>query len=164
MQGEHRSALMIAALGLTQLPPSLSGASTLKTIRSISSDTAANVVTAALAEARKRDVNVCAVVLDEAGRFLAGRCMDGVTTAAFEVATAKAKHSANFRRPTKFQEDLLMTKNALPVLAVPGMLPLEGGLPIQHGGECVGAIGISGAASDVDGAIAAAAVASAAGL
>ena len=86
--------------------------------------------------------------------------MDGVTNSAFDVAYAKARHSANFRRPTRFQEDLLVNQNALQILAVPGMLPLEGGLPIQLGEDWIGAVGVAGAASDIDGQIAAAAISS----
>lgn len=136
------------------------GEDAVRLISSISSAAAASVLEAGLADARNRAVSVCIVVLDEAGRFIAGKCMDGVPNSAFDVAYAKARHSANFRRPTKFQEDLLIDQNALQVLAVPGMLPLEGGVPIQSGNEWIGAIGVAGAASEIDSQIAAAAVSS----
>jgi glc operon protein GlcG len=125
---------------------------------SISSATAAKIVDAALAEAARRNASVCVVALDEAGRFLAGRCMDNVNNAAFDVAIGKARHSADFRRASKFQEDLLVNGNALQILAVPGMLPLEGGLPITRNDRFLGAVGVSGAASEVDGLIAAAGI------
>jgi uncharacterized protein GlcG (DUF336 family) len=44
-------------------------------------------------------------------------------------------------------------------LAMPGMLPLEGGLPIIYKNEVIGAIGISGVKSDEDGIIARAGIA-----
>jgi len=120
---------------------------------------AANIVLAASAEAaRARKLNVCIVVLDEAARFVAGQCMDGTPNASFEVAMAKAKHSANFRRPSKLQEDLLMTKGALAILAIPGMMPLEGGLQLVAGDRTAGSVGVSGGPSDQDGEIAAAGV------
>lgn len=125
---------------------------------------AAVAVEAALEHARSRSLRVCAVVLDEAGRFVAGQCMDGVTNAAFEVAMAKARHSANFRRPTKFQQDLLVSGAAPQILAIPGMMPLEGGLQIIVGESTVGAIGVSGATSAEDGEIAAVGVQAVASL
>ncbi len=129
----------------------------MRAIPTISSAAASAAVDAGLAEAQRRSVKVCVVVLDEAGRFIAGRCMDDVTNSAFDVALAKARHSANFRRPTSFQEDLLVNRNVLQILSIPGMLPLEGGLPLEHEGRQIGAVGVSGAASEVDGIIAAAA-------
>jgi glc operon protein GlcG len=128
-------------------------------IESLSSHGATLAVDAALEFAENADVKVCVVVVDEAGRFIAGRCMDSVTNASFEVALGKARHSANFRRPSKFQEDLLMEKGVLAVLAVPGMLPLEGGVPIELGGVQIGAIGVSGGPSQIDGEVAKAGVA-----
>jgi uncharacterized protein GlcG (DUF336 family) len=39
-------------------------------------------------------------------------------------------------------------------LAMPGIMPLEGGIPLVYQGEVVGAIGISGAKSTDDGIVA----------
>ena len=44
------------------------------------------------------------------------------------------------------------------MLGVPGMLPLEGGVPVSLDGAIVGAIGVSGMASAEDGVVAAAAL------
>ena len=41
---------------------------------------------------------------------------------------------------------------------MPGMLPVEGGLPLLYGDEVVGAIGVSGVKSNEDGIIAQAGV------
>lgn len=101
-------------------------ANPVRSVLTLSSNGATAAVEGAIREAERRGLRICAVVLDEAGRFIAGRCMDGATNSASEVALAKARHSANFRRSTKHQEELLMSKNALPILAVPGMMPLEG--------------------------------------
>ncbi len=60
-----------------------------------------------------------------------------------------------FRRPTKFWEEAVASGRQ-GYLAMPGMLPIEGGLPIEISGEIVGAIGISGVRSDQDGQIASA--------
>ena len=125
---------------------------------SITLEGANAILGAAMARARELDKRVAIVVLDRFGRMVSAQCMDGCINAAFDVALAKARHSANFRRPTKFQEDLLTDKQILPILAIPGMMPLEGGLEIQFDGETVGGIGVSGATAAEDAEIAAAGI------
>lgn len=114
---------------------------------------ARRAIATSLAEATSRGVNVCVIVLDEAGRFVAGENMERASNASFDIAFAKARHAANFGRATKFQEKIL-SEGVLKVLAIPGIIPVEGGIPIEIDGEIVGAIGVSGAASTVDGEIA----------
>jgi uncharacterized protein GlcG (DUF336 family) len=43
-------------------------------------------------------------------------------------------------------------------MVLPGALPFEGGLPITHEGEVIGAIGVSGATAEQDGMVAKAGV------
>jgi glc operon protein GlcG len=45
------------------------------------------------------------------------------------------------------------------ILALPGMLPSEGGVPIVREGRIVGAVGVSGGTAQQDGVIAAAGIA-----
>jgi len=115
---------------------------------------AISLIGSAIARAMATDRRVAVVVLDRFGRMVACQCMDGCVNSAFEVALAKARHSANFRRPTKFQQDLLTIDGVFPILAIPGMLPLEGGLEIQHDGETIGGVGVAGASAAEDGSIA----------
>jgi uncharacterized protein GlcG (DUF336 family) len=62
-----------------------------------------------------------------------------------------------FKRPTKVFEDMVAGgRNA--ILSLPGVLPLEGGMPLIVKDQIIGAIGISGAKSNEDGIIAKAAV------
>jgi glc operon protein GlcG len=74
--------------------------------------------------------------------------MDGATPTTAEVATQKAKTSAITRRPSKFWEDRV--KDRLGFINFPGVLQIQGGLPIMYEGECVGAIGVSGVQSQED--------------
>jgi glc operon protein GlcG len=83
--------------------------------------------------------------------------MDGAGPLTAEVATAKARTAAVTRRPTKFWEDLIEDRPVM--MKFPDNLPIQGGLPIMHQGECVGAIGVSGVQSHQDEQIAAAGVA-----
>ena len=111
------------------------------------------IVAAAETEARKNNWNVSIAVADEAGRLIFFQRMDDTTNASVEVAIAKARHSANFRRDTNFHQDLLEKGNNV-VLALPNGMPIEGGLCLMSGGKVIGGIGVSGASSDQDGQIA----------
>jgi glc operon protein GlcG len=70
----------------------------------------------------------------------------------------KARTAALLHRPTKALEDgIAGGRTAL--LTIPGMVALEGGVPIRVDGTVVGAIGVSGMASAQDGEVAAAGLA-----
>lgn len=111
------------------------------------------VLAAAEAEALRQRLRVTIAVVDDAGRPLLLQRMDGTPPSSVEVALAKARHAVDYRRDTVFHQGLL-EKNALAVLALPGALPIEGGVMLRHGGDVVGAIGVSGAPSAKDGEIA----------
>ena len=70
-----------------------------------------------------------------------------------QFAQRKARHSAAFRSPSKNAADNL-AKGNLQVLAFPDGFPNQGGLPIRVDGQILGGIGVSGAPSEVDEAIA----------
>jgi glc operon protein GlcG len=100
------------------------------------------------AEAEKNKWNVTTAIVDDAGVLLHLDRMDGATPTTAEVATQKAKTSAITRRPSKFWEDRV--KDRLGFINFPGVLQIQGGLPIMYEGECVGAIGVSGVQSHED--------------
>ena len=58
-----------------------------------------------------------------------------------------------FRRSTKFWEETVASGRQ-GYLSLQEMLPIEGGIPLRHKGEIVGAIGVSGVKSSEDGQIA----------
>ncbi|MBV8594206.1 MAG: heme-binding protein [Caulobacteraceae bacterium] len=73
------------------------------------------------------------------------------------VAQEKARTALMFKRPSKAFED--MVRGDRPnMAATPGATPIEGGLPIEAGGQVVGAVGVSGVQSSQDGQVAAAGV------
>ena len=83
--------------------------------------------------------------------------MDNTQIGSIEVATQKAKTAISFKRPTKsFEERALAGRNVL--LALPGAIPIEGGLPIVVDGQYLGGIGVSRGSSDQDGIVAKAAL------
>ncbi len=66
---------------------------------------------------------------------------------------ALAKTALMFRRPTLFWEQTV-AEGRQGYLSLTNMLPIEGGIPLRHNGEIVGAIGVSGVKSSEDGQIA----------
>jgi glc operon protein GlcG len=100
------------------------------------------------AEAEKQKWNVTVAIVDDAGILLYLDRMDGAIATTAEVATMKAKTSAVTRRPSKFWEDRIKDRPGF--INFPGVLHIQGGLPILYEGECVGAIGVSGVQSHED--------------
>jgi|SRR3990172_756110 len=115
---------------------------------------AKRVAAAAEAEALRNDWNVVIAIVDDGGHLMYLQ-REKVQLGSIEVAITKAKVALMFRRPTKFWEDTVAA-GRYGYLAMPGMLPLEGGVPLVYEDEIVGAIGISGVKSPEDGQIAAA--------
>jgi uncharacterized protein GlcG (DUF336 family) len=100
------------------------------------------------AEAAKNKWPVSVAIVDDGGFLLALTRMDGAAAITAEVAMGKARTSALTRRPSKFFEDRVKERPAF--AAFPAGLLIQGGLPLMHSGECVGAIGVSGVQSHED--------------
>ena len=108
---------------------------------------------AAEAEARKRDVQVTICIVDEGGNLLFLQKADGVGLNTIQIVQKKARFAALYRRPSKTAADQLSGGN-LQWLVFPDAFPNQGGLPVQVDGHTIGGIAASGAASEVDEAIA----------
>ena len=115
---------------------------------------AQKIVAACKVEAAKNKWNVSIAVVDDGGFLVHLERVDGAVGQSAAVATAKAQTAAATRSPTKALEDLVKERPAM--VAFPGRLAVQGGLPIMHQGECVGAVGVSGVKSPEDEQIAAA--------
>jgi glc operon protein GlcG len=100
------------------------------------------------AEAQKNKWNVTYAIVDDAGALLYLERMDGAGPTTAEIAAGKAKTSAITRRPTRFWEGMIKERPVF--MNYPGILQIQGGLPIMHEGECVGGIGVSGVQSADD--------------
>ena len=105
------------------------------------------------AEARKRNVQVTLCIVDDSGNLLFLQKADGAGINSIQFAQKKARHAALFRSPSKAAADQVKSGN-LPLLVYPNAFPNQGGLPIKIDGQTIGAIAASGAASEVDEAIA----------
>jgi glc operon protein GlcG len=108
------------------------------------------VAQAAEAAALAKDCRMCIAILDGGGHLQHFVRMDGTHIASIEVAIAKARCALAFRRPTKAFADAVAA-NSMALIALPGIVPFEGGVPLIYRGEVVGAIGISGGTPQLDG-------------
>jgi uncharacterized protein GlcG (DUF336 family) len=114
---------------------------------------AKKVAAAAETFAKRKGWNVVIAVVDDGGHLIYLARMDGTQIGSVEVAQAKARTALAFKRPTKAWDETL-SDGRHAVLGLPGVTPVEGGLPLQVGEEFVGAIGVSGVTSSQDGQIA----------
>jgi len=116
---------------------------------------ARKAIAAGQVEARKNNWPVAIAIVDNAGQLVAFEKMDNTQTASVEVAQDKAVSAAIYRRTTKAVQDGLAGGGAgLRLLALRGMSPVEGGIPLVIDGKIIGGIGVSGVNSDQDGMVA----------
>jgi glc operon protein GlcG len=101
------------------------------------------------AEARKNNWNVCIAILDDGGHLLHLARMDGASPANSRIAIEKGRTAAESRRSTAMWEERIKNgRNAM--LGMPGITPVQGGLPIVVDGVCIGGVGVSGVQSHED--------------
>jgi uncharacterized protein GlcG (DUF336 family) len=115
-------------------------------------DDVKRVVAAAAAEAERNGWSVAIAVVDDGGHLMYLQ-RERVQLGSIEVACTKARVALMFRRPTRVWEETVAS-GRYGYLAMPGMLPIEGGVPLVYEDEIVGAIGVSGVKSSEDGQIA----------
>ena len=107
------------------------------------------VSAAAEAEARENGWNVAIAILDDGGHLLHFARMDGATPANAGIALEKGRTAAISRRSTgKWQE--FVKGGRTEMIKMPGILPVQGGMPIIVNGTCVGGVGVSGVQSHQD--------------
>ena len=128
----------------------------------ITADQAKSVAAAAVAEARKNQWTMAVAIVDPAGDLVYFEKMDNTQVGSIDVAIAKARASARFKRPTKaFQDALAAGGEGWRILSLEGAVAVEGGVPLIVGGKIIGAIGASGGTGQQDGVAAAAGVSAA---
>lgn len=106
------------------------------------------IMAAAIAEARRNHWNVCIAIVDDGGHLLHVSRMDGATPANAAISVDKSRTAAMSRMTSgKWQERI---KSRPEMLKMPGILPVQGGVPIVVEGACVGGVGVSGVQSHED--------------
>ena len=129
----------------------------LGTTKYITLEAAKTMMAAAEAEARKNGWNMAIAIVDAAGNTILFERLDDTQPGSIAVALNKARTAANFKRPTKALEDMV-TAGRTVFLAIEGLLPLQGGVPVTIEGKVIGAVGVSGGTAAQDEQVALAAV------
>lgn len=115
-------------------------------------------------EAKARDIGqpMNIAIVDSGGKLVAFAHMDGAWKGSIAIAIDKAFTSAMFELPTKG-----LAEKAQPGKPFYGIhasnhgrvMIFPGGVPLKHGDQCAGAVGVSGGDNQQDQAVAEAAVA-----
>ena len=116
---------------------------------------AKRIAAAAEIEAKKNAWKVVIAIVDDGGHLIYLQREHDTQFGSVETAIMKANAAVAFQRPTKTSEEAV-TSGRLIHLALPGVIPAEGGIPLLVNGIVVGGIGVSGVRSFQDGQIAAA--------
>ena len=140
--------LAVAALAVPlSLPAQVIAKST------IGLELAKKIAARAESEAAKNKWTMVIAVVDDGGNLIYLERMDGTQLGSIDVAQEKARTALKFKRPTKAFEDVVAGGRTA-ILSLPGVVAIEGGVPLLADGVIVGAIGVSGMKSAEDGVVA----------
>jgi len=121
----------------------------LGTAKFITLEAAKKMAAAGEVEARKNGWNVAIAIVDASGGLILFHKLDETQPGSIAVAQGKARTAALFKRSTKVMEEALAAgKQAF--LAVEGIVPMQGGLPVVVENKVIGAVGVSGVTSAQD--------------
>jgi uncharacterized protein GlcG (DUF336 family) len=118
--------------------------------QSIGLDLAKQAVTAAEAEAKKRNWKMNIAVVDTNGESVMFERMEGAQIASGSISIGKARTSARFRRESRAFYNAFETGHGYPSTLDPTLVASPGGYPLVQGGKLIGAIGCSGGTGDQD--------------
>jgi glc operon protein GlcG len=103
--------------------------------------------------AHKKGFAIDLAIVDAGGYLVYFEREDGVSVGTIQVAIMKAQSSAVFGTPSK-QFEINVREGLIGMVALPGMAPFEGAVPLEVEGDVVGAVGVSGVTKEIDGEIA----------
>jgi glc operon protein GlcG len=129
----------------------------LGTAKYITLEAAKKMMAAGEAEARKNNWTVAIAIVDAGGSLILFQKLDDTQLGSVNVAIGKARTAVNFKRPTKALEDIVAAGRTV-FVALEGITPLQGGLPVMADGKLIGAVGVSGVMSNQDEQVAQAAI------
>ena len=115
----------------------------------INTATAKRIAAGVIAECQKNNWNIAVAMVDPHGSLLYFERMEDTQYASGDIAIAKARAAATFRRPTRAFMDVI-NKGGPATATLPGVVGSPGGVPIFVGGKVVGAAGVSGVTGDQD--------------
>jgi uncharacterized protein GlcG (DUF336 family) len=143
------STRLFAAFALVILFSRYAPAADLATKQALTLAVVKQIAAAAESEAVKNNWKVVIAIVDDGAQLVYLQRLDGAPMGSLDVALGKAQTAVKFQRPTKALEDVV-TGGRTVLLAVPGVTPVQGGVPIVHEGAIIGAVGVSGATSQQD--------------
>ena len=111
---------------------------------------ARRLLSAAEAEAARRNWKEALAVVDPNGELVAFARMDGTQYSATTIAQNKARTAARLRRDTRIFYDRYETGHPDAATLDPQLTASPGGLPLVENGTLIGAIGCSGGTGDQD--------------
>jgi uncharacterized protein GlcG (DUF336 family) len=121
--------------------------------RVLTLEEAKRMAAAAEAKAAAEGWPVAIAVVDDGGHLLCLYRLDGTQLGSIEGAIEKSRSAVLYKRPTKSWEERL-AEGRIGYLNLPGLVPVEGGIPVILDNQIVGGIGVSGVRSGEDAVIA----------
>ncbi|HUL96577.1 MAG TPA: heme-binding protein [Usitatibacter sp.] len=116
----------------------------LPTRKTLTLEAARIVAAASEAEALRNAWRVVIAVVDEGGHAILLHRLDGAQWSSVETAVEKARASVAWKRPSRLLEESVNKGRTAFLSITQGMAALQGGVPLEVGGEIVGAVGVSG--------------------
>ena len=121
-------------------------------VKALSLDMAKKIADAVEAKAVEQKLKIVVAIMDQHGNLKYYSRMDGNNFISVRMAPLKALTSASIPISTKALAERSAGMPNSPYSDVPGIVLLEGGLPIiTKDGQHIGAIGVSGASPELDG-------------
>ena len=117
------------------------------------------ILGAATATAVQQGWAVSIAIVDDGGHLLALQRLDGAAPLSAYIATEKARSAALGRRETRLYEEMINNGRTAFLSAPVLQGTLEGGVPVIHDGQVIGAVGVSGLQAAQDAQVAKAGVA-----
>ena len=111
-------------------------------------ETAGKMAQACIDKAKAEGWKMNIAILDDGGHLLHFVRMDGATPASAGIAVEKGRTAAISRRSSGAWQERIKSRPEM--LRMPGILPVQGGVPIVVEGTCVGGVGVSGVQSHED--------------
>ncbi len=121
-------------------------------IKALSLDMAKKIALHVEQKAIEKQLKIAVAILDAHGNLKYFYRMDGNNFVSVRMSQLKAMTSASIPISTKALAERNKNMDNSPYASVPGIVLLEGGLPIiTKDGQHIGAIGVSGANPELDG-------------
>ncbi len=144
---------ILFACTLAIAPGQVSAQSATRMVPQLTLDGARRIMAGAEAEAIRNGWAVSIAIVDATGGLVLFQRANDAAPSSLDLSLGKARTAARFRRPTKALEESVAGGRTV-LLALEGIVPLEGGIPIVIDGTIVGAVGVSGVTSVQDAQIA----------